>query len=63
MARILNLGLNSATTSDWLNATRHMNLTALDPCFRDSYGDLASASTKDLSRPPKKTTRLQVKAK
>jgi hypothetical protein len=41
MSRILNLGINSVTTKDWLNATRHMKLTALDPCFSDSRADFA----------------------
>jgi hypothetical protein len=53
MARIINLGINSATTKDWLNATRHMKLTAFDPCFRDSRASLAEFSNQAPTEPTK----------
>jgi hypothetical protein len=33
MAGLINRGLNSATTTDWLNATRDMKVTAYDPAI------------------------------
>jgi hypothetical protein len=36
MPGVLNSGANSATTKDWLNASKHMNLTSFSPSFADS---------------------------
>jgi hypothetical protein len=37
MPSIINRGLSSATTEDWLNATKDMKLSASDPCPRDLW--------------------------
>ena len=31
MPRVINLGMNSATTEDWLNASKEMKISAYDP--------------------------------
>lgn len=33
MSAVLNLGLNSSTTKDWLKASEGMRLTAYNPCL------------------------------
>jgi hypothetical protein len=35
MPSIINQGLGSSLTKDWLNASRNIRLTAFDPCSRD----------------------------
>jgi hypothetical protein len=44
--RILNLGVNSATTQDWLNASRGMRISAYDPSCQPiaPIADRASSS-------------------
>lgn len=51
MPRIINRGLNSATTTDWINATKGMKLSAYDPCAADSRAVLTTQKLETVDVP------------
>jgi hypothetical protein len=51
MPSIINRGLSSATTEDWLNATKDMKLSASDPCPRDLWASFVVNPEHELGAP------------
>jgi len=60
MSSIMNLGMNSSTTKDWLNATRDMKLTAYAPCSRQLQIVLVRHPETPVERLPLRETNQEI---